>query len=90
MLGRLMLGFVALCALSSAAALDYVPDGTFNAGTHYLESFSGPPERHYVGQRIVRLPDGASSSLRWCRDAISVPMPSVSCATTRLVCVSRG
>lgn len=59
MLSRLILGLVALCAMSSASALEYVPDGTFNAGTHYLETFSGPPERHYLGQRIVRLPDGS-------------------------------
>lgn len=56
---RLIRGFVALCALSSAAALDDVPDDTFNAGTHYLETFSGPPERHYLGPRIVWPPDGS-------------------------------
>ncbi|GMV32065.1 MAG: hypothetical protein AMXMBFR59_41900 [Rhodanobacteraceae bacterium] len=59
MQGRLMLGWAALCALSSVAALDYVPDGTFNAGTHYLDTLSGAPERHYQGQRIARLPDGS-------------------------------
>lgn len=59
MLYRLILGLAALCALSPAAALDYVPDGTFNGGTHYLEKFANPPERHSLGQRIVRLPDGS-------------------------------
>jgi hypothetical protein len=56
---RLIVGFFALCALSSVAALDYVPDGSFNTGTHYLETFSGAPERHYMGQRIARLADGS-------------------------------
>lgn len=59
MLYHLILGLVALCALSPAAALDYVPDGSFNAGRHYLEKFASPPEHHYLGQRIVRLPDGS-------------------------------
>lgn len=57
-LARLLLLIVVAGFAAATQAEDYVPDWSFNAGQHYIDTFAGSQERYYRGQRIVRLPDG--------------------------------
>lgn len=53
-----LLLLLAVAGFQAAQAQDYVPDWSFNAGHHYIDTFAGSLERYYRGQRIVSLPDG--------------------------------
>lgn len=58
LIARLLSVIAAAGFAAAAAAQDYAPDWSFNAGQYYADTFAGSPENYYRGQRIVRLPDG--------------------------------